>query len=496
MVFPVLSDPNSVVQTYDRHSKSQKSCNKSYLSPEQLQKALEEVQKQKIDSKSIRDVKTKYTKAVEALKKTLEIATQEHIRRKEELPQEMILARAMLDEENETAAAPSRKVVSLSLFDAHNKEEEQGRTLIVQQSIDTPAHLEDPIAQTAYVGMQGTIKFIQEDLGRNSIDGLGHPMVGTINSGVDMANAYWDGQEMHFGSGDEVVFDNFAKSKDVTGHEIGHGYTQFTGKGLNYEDQAGAINESISDIIGVCTLHKIEETKVLDAHWKLGKDVLIQKGNSDYAIRDMLRPGKAYINHRYLGTDPQPDSMAGYKPLPANQDNGGVHLYSGIPNKAFALFAIALAEMGIEGAEYSWKVAGPLWLKAQPLLSPTASFNDLANATIKVAQDFDKEKGTGTRVADALRKAWRTVEVPFGDKPAPEPKQDPKTDPIPPPKPNDKPPIYVFEDVDIVYDPTFRMAYDGTGRVYYPVNKIFRNGGNVVIQIGRAFNDIVSSSSS
>ncbi|MDS8606902.1 M4 family metallopeptidase, partial [Streptococcus pneumoniae] len=72
------------------------------------------------------------------------------------------------------------------------------------------------------------------------------------------------------------------------------------------------------------------------------------------ALRSMIAPGTAYDDDE-LGKDPQPDHMSGF--VRTTEDNGGVHINSGIPNRAFALFAIDLGGN-------AWETAGTVWYRA------------------------------------------------------------------------------------------------------------------------------------
>lgn len=83
------------------------------------------------------------------------------------------------------------------------------------------------------------------------------------------------------------------------------------------------------------------------------------------------------------------------------EDNGGVHIYSGIPNKAFYLVAKALGG-------YSWEKAGKIWWKAMNSgrVPPRCTFQQFADVTVDVAEEvFDKE------TAKTVRKAWKQVGV-------------------------------------------------------------------------------------
>ena len=104
----------------------------------------------------------------------------------------------------------------------------------------------DDSVNWAFDGL-GAIDFYRQVLDRNSIDGRGMPLGGYVHRGVDYNNAFWDGDGMVFGDGDERLFTDFTKSVDVIAHELTHGVIEFTA-GLEYHDQSGALNESISDV--------------------------------------------------------------------------------------------------------------------------------------------------------------------------------------------------------------------------------------------------------
>ncbi len=156
------------------------------------------------------------------------------------------------------------------------------------------------------------------------------PLDGWVHYGREYDNAFWDGQEMVFGDG--KTFDRFTKSLDVIGHELTHGVTEHDA-GLQYLNQSGALNESVSDVFGVLVKQfKLEQTAD-QADWLIGADI-VKPGFPGKALRSMTVPGTAWDG------DDQPSNMADYVNTMA--DNGGVHTNSGIPNKAFADLALKL----------------------------------------------------------------------------------------------------------------------------------------------------------
>ena len=114
-------------------------------------------------------------------------------------------------------------------------------------------------------------------------------------------------------------------------------------------------------------------------------------------LRSMAEPGSAY-DDPVLGKDPQPAHMDNYVDTP--DDNGGVHINSGIPNRAFYLAATAL-----DGP--AWAVAGRIWYDAlcDDRLRHDAGFSQFAALTLEAAQ----RQSAAAR--GAVAKAWQAVGV-------------------------------------------------------------------------------------
>ena len=162
------------------------------------------------------------------------------------------------------------------------------------------------------------------------------PLHGWVHYGHDYDNAFWDGEEMVFGDG--KMFDRFTKSLDVIGHELTHGVTEHEA-GLQYLNQSGALNESVSDVFGsLVKQYKLGQTAD-QADWLIGAD-LVKPGFPGKALRSMAEPGTAWDG------DDQP-AQHGRTTCRRMSDNGGVHTNSGIPNKAFAELALALGGHGV-----------------------------------------------------------------------------------------------------------------------------------------------------
>ncbi|MCW2802399.1 MAG: family metallopeptidase [Propionibacteriaceae bacterium] len=247
--------------------------------------------------------------------------------------------------------------------------------------------------------------------GRASMDGQGTTLSVTVHYGVNYDNAFWDGQQLVFGDGDGKIFDRFTKPMDVLAHEFTHGVTQFTAA-LGYQDQPGALNESVSDVFAAMTKQRALDQTADQADWLIGEGLFLPSVKA-IALRSMKDPGTAY-DDPLLGKDPQVGSMADY--VDTNEDNGGVHLNSGIPNRAFALASIAVGGR-------SWDQTGKAWYDALTggEVNSTTDFAGFAQATINSSTRLF---GADSAVTQQISAAWTEVGV-LGARTAP---AQPETD--------------------------------------------------------------------
>ncbi|MEZ5097156.1 MAG: protealysin inhibitor emfourin [Nocardioides sp.] len=252
----------------------------------------------------------------------------------------------------------------------------------------------DPAVDEAAVGGAGALALFREVYGRDSFDDAGAEVVMTVHYGRDYDNAFWNGTQLVFGDGDGRLFDRFTKPVDVLGHELTHAVTEHTA-GLVYRNQPGALNESMSDVFATCAKQRMLGQDVTQGDWLIGAGLFLP-GVAARGLRDMANPGTAYDDPA-LGKDPQAGHMDGY--VDTTSDNGGVHLNSGIPNRAFYLAATAVGGT-------SWEGAGRIWYAALtgPDVGPTTDFAGFAAATVAVAGEH----------AAAVGEAWRTVGVAVG----------------------------------------------------------------------------------
>ncbi len=99
-------------------------------------------------------------------------------------------------------------------------------------------------------------------------------LISTVHFGKDYVNAFWNGEQMVYGDGDNVIFSRFTKSLDVIGHELTHGITDFTSQ-LVYEKQPGALNEHFSDVMGVLVQQWSERRAADKADWRIGDEIML-----------------------------------------------------------------------------------------------------------------------------------------------------------------------------------------------------------------------------
>jgi Zn-dependent metalloprotease len=279
-----------------------------------------------------------------------------------------------------------------TIYDAHGTETLPGR--VVRNEGDTRAS--DVEVDEAYDGLGATFDFFAEVFDRNSIDDEGLHLDATVHYGRRYDNAFWNGRQMVFGDGDGDLFNRFTISLDVIGHELAHGVTGDEAQ-LVYLGQAGALNESLSDVFGSLVKQYSRKQSAEQADWLIGEGLFTAKVHG-VALRSLKAPGTAF-DDPLLGRDPQPAAMSGY--VRTTSDNGGVHTNSGIPNHAFYLVAIALGG-------FAWEKAGRIWYDTlrDRRLKQNATFRQFARLTVQNA-----EHAYGTHERDAVAAAWAEVGV-------------------------------------------------------------------------------------
>jgi len=267
------------------------------------------------------------------------------------------------------------------LFDCQHRKSLPGRT------VATPtAGFKTTFDTTAKV-----VEFYKTVLGRNSVDNKGYDLVSSLHYAKNYDNAFWDGRQMVYGDGDGKLFGEMYLSPDVIGHELTHGVTQYE-SALRYEGESGALNESISDVFGTVFNQWLNHWNVTEARgWLVGAGIMAApaqaKGYS--CLRDMVAPSAKHC------LSPQPDRYSQIDPTADVHDN------SGVPNKAFAMFARMIGGQ-------AWTTAIKVWYDTctNRALRADATFGEFAALTVAAAQ-----KRGGAALARQCQGAWDEVEV-------------------------------------------------------------------------------------
>ncbi len=250
-----------------------------------------------------------------------------------------------------------------------------------------------PAAVSAHYNAGVAYNYYKNTFNRNALSGDGATMISLINvadeDGKGLDNAFWNGKIMAYGNG--RLLKPLAGALDVAGHEMTHGVIQNTAN-LQYKNQSGAINESMADVFA---------TMIDRSNWTLGESIATPTILPSGALRDLSNPnqgGKARDPNGY-----QPATMAQYDNT--TDDNGGVHINSGIPNFAFFKFASAVGKDKAEKVYYR---------ALSTYLVRTSQFLDLRLAVIKSAGDLFGASGAEVTAA---KNAFDAVGIVEGTQP-------------------------------------------------------------------------------
>jgi bacillolysin len=234
--------------------------------------------------------------------------------------------------------------------------------------------------------------YYKKTFARESINGKGGTIISLINivekNGGSMENAFWNGEAMFYGNGGSA-FSPLARGLDVAGHEMSHGVIQNTAN-LEYENESGAMNESFADIFGA----------MIDRDdWKIGEDVVKLSVFPTGALRDLANPNNGGTSINSNGWQPKNMSEK-YK---GTDDNGGVHINSGITNFAFYKYATAINSKD--------KAEQVFYRALTKYLVKSSQFIDLRAATTQAATDL---YGAGTKEVTEIANAFGAVGIGSG----------------------------------------------------------------------------------
>ncbi|HXJ22864.1 MAG TPA: M4 family metallopeptidase [Polyangia bacterium] len=291
-----------------------------------------------------------------------------------------ISASRPLSAQLEELAAQPESVV----FDANHTHTLPGKT------VPNPGSSSDPSAKRAYTQAARVAEFYQTIFKRNSVDNAGATLVSSVHYARNYNNAMWNGTQMVYGDGDGKIFIDFTGGNDVIGHELTHGVTQYTLQ-LGYEDDAGGLNESLSDCFGSMFRQWEAKQTSQQADWLIGSDIIgpVAKERNVTCLRNMANPA----DPRTLS--PQP---AKYSQLSPGMDP---HFTSGPPNLAFCT-----ACKGVPGN--SWDTVGQVWYHVMVTAGPKPQMTmaDFAGRTRQAAVQLFEAK---PEVAKSVDAGWKLI---------------------------------------------------------------------------------------
>ncbi len=250
-------------------------------------------------------------------------------------------------------------------------------------------------AVDAHYNSEKVYDYYLSEHGRNSLDDNGMPIQSVVHYGDNYNNAFWNGTYMVYGDGDGDFFIPLSAGLDVAAHEMTHGVTSNSAN-LIYRFQSGALNEAFSDIFGAL---------IDDSDWEIGEDVMAPAAVADgrTSLRSLSDPSKYPVGAAYVpygnGEGKYPSHMDEFYDLPANLDNGGVHINSSIINHAAYLTA---QDIGREKL-------GKIYYRAlTQYLTPTSDFSDARLSIIQSAVDL---YGEGSPEVEAATGGFDSVGI-------------------------------------------------------------------------------------
>ena len=235
----------------------------------------------------------------------------------------------------------------------------------------------DPEVINAYDSAGQVRTYFKQVLNRDSIDNRALDLVLNVHFGVNFNNAFWDGDEMTFGDGDGV---DLLRLRPVARRRRPRARPRRDAVrlGTGLPGRVGGPERAL-------------QRRLRHRHHPVGqrgepRERRLADRRRDHGTRPLRRgaavdagPGTAYDNP-IIGKDPQPAHYDNR--YTGSGDNGGVHINSGIPNRAFYLAATELGDT---------LVAARIWYHSLHFMKPNSTF---AQAAAQVA-DSARDPGQG-----------------------------------------------------------------------------------------------------
>ncbi|CCE98520.1 putative metalloprotease (plasmid) [Sinorhizobium fredii HH103] len=248
----------------------------------------------------------------------------------------------------------------------------------------------DAGAVSAHANSTEVVDFLKTALMRDGLDGMGGKIISSVNCtwfgetfGREWRNAARLPGQMIYG---QRLVDgelrSYAASLEVVAHELLHGLTDHTAR-LEYVFESGALNESYSDIFGIIVANRAEPD-IGKWNWEIGEDL----SDTGIPLRDMSDPARRN----------QPAHMSDFRELSEDNDHGGVHINSGIHNKA--AHNIMVAEQDGQFLFNAVEVARVFYMTLTSQLTRTSGFVDSRRGAIQSARSlFSDDANKDAKIA-------------------------------------------------------------------------------------------------
>lgn len=274
-------------------------------------------------------------------------------------------------------------------YNAKNRTQTPGTLWLDADNVLNAAY--DGAAVDAHAYAAQTYDYYKNVHSRNSYDGNGAQLISTVHYGRNYNNAFWSGSQMVYGDGDGSTFIPLSGALDVIAHELTHAVTDTTAD-LVYQNESGAINESMSDIFGTLVEYQFNN----NPDWLIGEDIYTP-GTAGDALRSMADPTKQgdpdHYSVRYTGTG----------------DYGGVHINSGISNKAAYLLSNGGTHYGVSVAGIGNDKTGKIFYRTlTQYLTPNSTFAQYRVASVQAATDL---YGASSSEVASVKAAFTAVGV-------------------------------------------------------------------------------------
>jgi len=262
----------------------------------------------------------------------------------------------------------------------------------------------DEVAGDLHFCTSSYYDYMMEKFNWDGLDGEGGALVAIahVNSKY-YANAFWNGSVTSYGNGNCNRYGPLT-TLDVVAHEFTHGHIDF-GSDLVYQDESGALNESIADIFGKTVEYAYDAGNFT---WEIGKRFVLDQ--TEAGIRSMEDPHLKNDPSFYHGEDWEFGSS----------DRGGVHTNSGVFNHWYYL--LVQGGVGTNEAMYDFNVPALGWEKAIDIVYEVqrgylTMSSDYSVALVSTIEYTKELYGEGSTEYLAVIEAWKAVglEIGFND---------------------------------------------------------------------------------